>query len=527
PPPFDDYSGELLLYSILLDNGHKEIYAAASSQCSVQAPVEVRVLSISAVTSYGTSPPAFVDLRHASVSGPFLGKLASIADGSSVRVSWSSTAGKDLLYFVIEWKSLPAGGLQWKKVVKDLKDSTITGLMAGVKYNLSLYAVTTRGVCAPASRLIYSRELKPLSAPMLHVLNREVTRILVRWDELPLHQQRGFITKYTVYLQTLDSSSTTLNVTVSGSGQRQMWLDCPEGSLSLQLTASNSAGEGPRGRQILSQTAAPDVGLVVVIVFIITIFNAIVANLMCWSCVRKRIKQKCIAWGPEWPKLPKPGHSNAIRLLEYDRSEPLFSYIYDDPPLSPILVISREMTDEVYPAIHVEESQVKSEQATMEAMADTRTILVEHADYKPQIAALFPLEERLNLEEEEQMDVPEKSEEDRFCVGFEGLLEGLLCQMEVGCSDMSHQVTLGSIEDLLRPKTAKTFVLKGVCLQEISSKEEDVENNASTLDLHQDQKNAIDSDETCSSPISANTILNSGYFPQVASLSDGTLDTLR
>lgn len=46
-------------------------------------------------------------------------------------------------------------------------------------------------------------------------------------------------------------------VTVSGSGQRQTWLDCPEGTLSLQLTASNSEGEGPRGRQTLSQPPAP------------------------------------------------------------------------------------------------------------------------------------------------------------------------------------------------------------------------------------------------------------------------------
>lgn len=46
-------------------------------------------------------------------------------------------------------------------------------------------------------------------------------------------------------------------MTASGSGPTKMWLDCPEGALALQITASNAAGEGPRGNRIPSQPAAP------------------------------------------------------------------------------------------------------------------------------------------------------------------------------------------------------------------------------------------------------------------------------
>ncbi|XP_014326897.1 interleukin-12 receptor subunit beta-2-like [Xiphophorus maculatus] len=520
PLPVEDYSGELLRYSIVLDDGREEICPAASSQCSVQAPVAVLGLNVSAVTSSGASPPAFADLRHAGASESFFdsapGALPSApsSDGSAARVSWSTTVQTGLLYFVVEWESMPATGLQWKKVPRDMKDTTITGLMAGVRYNVSLYAVTTRGVSAPTSTPIYSREQRPLSAPVLHVLTREARRVLVRWDELPVDQRRGFISKYTVYLHTLDSSSAELNVTVSGSGQRQTWLDCPEGTLSLQLTASNSEGEGPRGRQTLSQPPAPAVGLVIAIVFSITISIAIVANLMCWSCVRKRIKQKCIAWGPEWlvDNLPKPGHSNAIRLLEDDRSEPLFSFTDSDPTLSPILVVSQDERDEAYPSIHVEESPDGARQAK----SLPRTILVEHTGYKPQIAALLPLDEEIKDAREEQREHPENAEEDRLLVGFEGFLGGFLSNMD--CSNSSHWATLGSTGDLLWPKTFETSVWKGVCLQEIPRTQEDTENNVSSLDLQQDQREALDSDDTCSSPFSARMFLNGGYFPQVASL---------
>lgn len=64
PPPSEDYSGELLEYRILLDKAHVQICAAASSLCLLQAPAEVQAVSVAAVTSYGTSPPASVDFRH-------------------------------------------------------------------------------------------------------------------------------------------------------------------------------------------------------------------------------------------------------------------------------------------------------------------------------------------------------------------------------------------------------------------------------------------------------------------------------
>lgn len=66
PPSPEDYSGEVRQYKIFLGSDQKQEVTcrAALSQCSVQIPAEVQALSISAVTSYGTSPPADVPLRH-------------------------------------------------------------------------------------------------------------------------------------------------------------------------------------------------------------------------------------------------------------------------------------------------------------------------------------------------------------------------------------------------------------------------------------------------------------------------------
>lgn len=65
PPSPEDYSGEVQHYVILVGNDPKQDVTCADtlSHCAVQVPAGVQ-LSVSVVTSYGTSPPADVPLRH-------------------------------------------------------------------------------------------------------------------------------------------------------------------------------------------------------------------------------------------------------------------------------------------------------------------------------------------------------------------------------------------------------------------------------------------------------------------------------
>uniref|UniRef100_A0A3P9MPC0 Fibronectin type-III domain-containing protein n=1 Tax=Oryzias latipes TaxID=8090 RepID=A0A3P9MPC0_ORYLA len=512
PPNPEDYNGEILHYKVLMKNFHEKICTAASNLCSVLVPEEVQVLSISAVTPYGTSPPAEVEIRQSAVPGPVLLELTPTADDRSVLVSWSSLTDGELLYYMIEWTSLPAAELRWKKLDRNRTNTLITGLTAGVRFNVSLYAATRKGVSYPSSSLVYSREEKPTSGPKPYVLVHEARRLLIQWKELPVDQQRGFIINYTIYLHKPDSRDTEKSVTVSGSGPRWMWLDCPDGNLVLEMTATNSAGEGPRGTRICSQPAAPAVGLVVVVVFTAAIFFIVVTNFMCWNCVRKRIKQKFLSWGPTWlvVNLPKPGHSNAIRLLKNDSSDPVLSSTNDsDPPLSPITVISQER-DEVYPTIHVELSQIGSE---------TRTLLAEHAGYKPQIATVDPVEEEVIDEEEDQRETAENLEKEHFSSSCGDLLSGLLSSVEVEYSDTFQGLTLSSIAGLLWPKSVKTNILNSIFLQGRRTAADHVEADSVSVDMCQDLD--IRTSQTADMSLSwcAGEIrLDSGYFPQVTAV---------
>lgn len=211
PPDADVYSGEVLWYEILYgDDQRQEVNCSAMSpHCSVHVPL-LKPISVRAVTVYGTSPPAHVPLTISDAPGPVLEKLSPVLDGSAVFLSWANPQQtQEVLSYVIEWTSLPPTDIHWETLSKDHNNTTITGLTAGVRYNISLYAVTTRGVSAPSSSEIYSKELKPVSGPVLSVLVHESKRVLVTWEELPLEKRKGFITTYTIYYYVIGPSKST------------------------------------------------------------------------------------------------------------------------------------------------------------------------------------------------------------------------------------------------------------------------------------------------------------------------------
>ncbi|XP_072771246.1 interleukin-23 receptor [Nerophis lumbriciformis] len=368
-PPPDDYSGQVECYRISLGQESKqEVRCNASlTQCDLQVHHDISALSLSVNTTFGTSPPAHLPLT------------LSALNSSKVLVSWAGPElgselgsdlkpeGADVKLYVVEWTRVSEDKMHWQEVTADQKHLIVTGLMAGVRYNISLYAVSSRGVSTPSSILVYSKQLKPVSGPFVSVVVHKKGRIHIQWEDPAVEQQRGFFTNYNIYLHTPQSLP---SVTMSAPGSRETWLDCPDGLVFVQMSASTSAGEGQRGNLISSQPVDPAAGLSV-LVFMVVVFSAVVVQVICWCCVRPRIKEECPSWAPDWlsGKLPKAENSRVIKLLQLDQRELSFSSLDKDPPLSPISCVSQ---DDLYPCIHDDQP------TAMATMAD---------GYAPQLTA--------------------------------------------------------------------------------------------------------------------------------------------
>lgn len=217
---------------------------------------------------------------------------------------------------------------------------------------------------------------------------------------------------------------------------------------------------------------------------------------------------------------------------QHDGVEPLFSCTHNDPPLSPITVISQEERDEIYPNIHVEEPQIGSGPLTVKTpflMSDTEKMLVdrrlEHVGYKPQIGMMTSEEEEVNEVEEKQMDTSSNGEDGSCSSVFEGLLSGLLLSVDVNSSYSSRERTHGFLNDRLKPKPPEpSTISRGFpFLQQHRGTVDEVETDSPSLDLPQDEIMTPDAADPSLSQCTGEIILFGGYYPQIAAVSSDQL----
>ncbi|XP_037105703.1 interleukin-23 receptor isoform X1 [Syngnathus acus] len=444
-PPSKTFNGQVEYYKVDEGRGSRQVVCATSlCRFSLQVPSDIEALAVSVVTTYGASPPASVPLTFSGDPEPALTLTDPVANGSAILVSWDwvrpRAPGSDELYYIVEWTSVPGGKseLGWIQVSLDQNNASIQGLSVGVRYNISVYAVSRGGVSTPSSILAYSGQLKPDAGPSVSVLEHNATHLLVQWENPPVELQRGFINNYTVYLRTLRMHSQEIPVAVAATHHRKTWLKCPEGAVTLQMSASTAAGEGRRGNLIYSRPTEPAAGLTMVVVPVLAVV-AVTVQLACWSCFRQRIKARVALFGPDWlvEELPKPGNSQAIKLLLDAGSEPSFSYTDSDPPLSPISFASGE---DLYPLVPSVRHPTKSETCFLE----TVVLATLNNGYKPQLT----VDTRGDQSDQDQTT---PTGDDSGSGGFGPILGNLLSGLALDSSSwpnmMGLECTRGNLSD--------------------------------------------------------------------------------
>uniref|UniRef100_A0A8B9ZCC3 Fibronectin type-III domain-containing protein n=1 Tax=Buteo japonicus TaxID=224669 RepID=A0A8B9ZCC3_9AVES len=236
--------GRILRYAVTFEALDRRSAPAGEAHRTTQTSytrVTPRVgyrITVTAENSRGRSPPASVVTNPGTQDLPPPQKVSTVAMGNgSILVRWKPPARSavSISGYVVEWadtqrNARPEPHPAWAK----LPASSLSAVIAGnyclkVGYGRGTILFRKSAVCFTA----------PSAGPQMYA-TPQANGILVSWEEIPAHHQRGCITGYRLYLQKKD-------------GQRWLYLpDLQPGQhYALWMTASTAAGEGPGGNSEL------------------------------------------------------------------------------------------------------------------------------------------------------------------------------------------------------------------------------------------------------------------------------------
>ncbi|XP_034780707.2 interleukin-23 receptor-like [Acipenser ruthenus] len=386
---------------------HSHVCQPKDTQYQITLPKHTKTLYITALNSKGSSEAAQVSIGQKEFPPPIITKLTS-ADSLGILLAWkppSQTKGS-ILWYIAEWHRHD-GNMWWKKVTCLQNSTHIEAKVSGSRYHISLYAIYSNGESKPATAEAYSKELEPIAGPKVSVVETQKKRALIKWEDIPVHLQRGFIKTYTIYLKKGIDEKQVRNVSVA---LRQYWLESLEPVVlyTVYMTAWNSAGKGAKGEEIILKLAdGYDVTILAVIVVAVTFSIAILLIVMFCNSIRHRIKRICILWVPKWvfEEFPRVENSSVVKLLQEKYrtdSDSSWLSLHSDPPITEVeetIFFSEEVAS--LPSLLGEDTLAERTEWQCAGKPEADDTPSTHRGYQPQVS---------NQEEDHLLDSVETSQ---------------------------------------------------------------------------------------------------------------------
>uniref|UniRef100_A0AAY4DUB1 Fibronectin type-III domain-containing protein n=1 Tax=Denticeps clupeoides TaxID=299321 RepID=A0AAY4DUB1_9TELE len=271
---------------------------------TVQSQSEI-VVKVVAVNSAGESPKASLILPTIRQGLPPVKSLAWSTLDNKLLVEWEKPYQRIPLEYVIEWVSFSVPNC------RDWQREPRSDLQPFVRYNVTVTPVYRKSrpnkeLGEPSTVAVYLKQGVPKVGPSIKPMKVLKTSIELVWENIPLQDLNGFVTRYTVFYESADTSG---SLTVEPHTQSCILKNLT----SLQkykLWAMVSTEAGSRNGSV-SYVSTPkynpgEVEMIVVFVCIGFLFFIIFVTLLCFN-KREIIKMKL------WPQVPDPSNSSAVQ----------------------------------------------------------------------------------------------------------------------------------------------------------------------------------------------------------------------
>ncbi|KAM8972515.1 interleukin-27 receptor subunit alpha [Pelodytes ibericus] len=298
-------------------------YDQEAACCEVRLPANSTHMCVSALNGKGSGPDTCAASQCPDLNPPLDFRIwCNLTE--SVTVWWDEPLNPrcDDFTYLVEWTKLTRAQnstVHWARSQVANQNLTLPGEFAAhVPYRVSAYLLYQNGCEKAFSTIIYSQEGAPAAAPDVSILDVSSTEAVISWSEIPIWLQSGFLTHYTVYL---NSPADSKQHKVSGRNLSLSGLK-PMTEYSVWVTASTAAGEGPPGKiQGFNTTGFS---------FLPVILVSAGITLAVFMLLILLYGQRLICW----PEIPKPENSRLVGALYSSK------YIWGPKQVSPNLPIT-------------------------------------------------------------------------------------------------------------------------------------------------------------------------------------------
>ncbi|KAF5901922.1 ankyrin repeat domain-containing protein 55, partial [Clarias magur] len=307
-------NGKILGYDLKIDeDGRSERHFITSKEYRLTLKGENTVVEITANNLVGVSLPTALSIPRLGTRLPRVEQVNYSTSDELLWVTWLPVAPPPRRQrgppeYVIELVSVSNKEIAWQRVPSSVSTVSFKDLEPFKRYNISVYPIyrfinfSLPGT--PGSVQAYLQEQAPLRGPVVNVTATGRNIAQLKWDEIPIDDQRGFITNYTIIYKTGNKEQ---HIVVFPTANTYTWkLTGLDGNSHyvVSIMVSNQKGS-VRGPSSNFYTKKYDDGEIDVIVVVVCLSFLFLVLFIMFIIIRKNelIKRRF------WPQVPDPSHS--------------------------------------------------------------------------------------------------------------------------------------------------------------------------------------------------------------------------
>ncbi|XP_078253131.1 interleukin-6 receptor subunit beta-like [Rhinoraja longicauda] len=271
-------------------------------------------ISLIASNSVGSSPEeTLIVLNTWETEPPAVHKFNAYSQDGRLMVEWEPPKSTNVVSsYIIEWcevftTNLCRGPLYWQQEQKTVEKTFLKDhVMPFKRYSITIYPLYGGRPGGPYSKLAYLQQDRPVNGPSVQLKHVGKKEVELMWKEIPVNEQRGFITHYTIFYKSGNSNESS--IVVEPKHQEFVLKSLKGNTLYVVRVMASTVKGGTNSSEVNFTTSNFAKGEIEAIVVPICLGFLLITMVVILLCFKNRNLIKTYVW----PNVPDPANSKII-----------------------------------------------------------------------------------------------------------------------------------------------------------------------------------------------------------------------